>query len=733
MLSCASILLLQLLLRVPCGLAVVSLDQWLVPDHLTSITTRVRITHDPVYFEFLGSEEAAAIADIYSSLIAGSTAEAVHHPNWAETLGSGDLGNVRCDTLDRTYTFYPNGDGRSVNDVTGPVSWCALGSKYDSTDDESRGIDFESGREYLEAIDLDLVPLTMDSSSNKISSNPGQVMYLSDEVYCHPKNWYAMTAMQKAKSPARYSTYWGPSANDLLGGCVGLYPKAGCSISYNPAGILPSSLQQLTSLKTLRLRLLGIATQPLPNWIGGMTALTCLDLSFNAFTGPLPTGLFQLTNLARLHLNDNQLTSSLPVGDKTSLRKVTLVDITPTVAPTPRPTQEDEKTNWHPPTPNIGQTFLPTIEHDPSGERSGLLPSIPLPPFQSQPAQVLQMLFPLDTVELINGDASAEIRGMLRDALCSAFGVSESQILSLTFEPPIYNRGVYASILLNVPDAARKFAYACEKNKILKSCNSKILQDQITIDAFYGIFNSASGLNVRADKPKFVALYDVTPTGAPSNAPAPKFDSSKEAAPATQLTFLPNMTSLATADFSASGIQGGLPGTTPPKLKSITLSSDCNSAFLPESICANSPGLQTIAMDGLRTDNLRSARCEQSYWSDDAGLQAFVLKASSSLGFTGKHPVLGTTSASASQASRPTIPACIFQMTALQSLHLSGNGLYGSLPETVTPTLTDLVISHNFLTGTIPAPFAGAPGPTWTWGTTSFLATLPALPNPRAR
>ena len=56
----------------------------------------------------------------------------------------------------------------------------------------------------------------------------------------------------------------------------------------------------------------GIAKLPIPTWIGGMTGLTALDLSFNSFTGSLPTQLFLLTNLEVIHLNDNFLTGSIP-------------------------------------------------------------------------------------------------------------------------------------------------------------------------------------------------------------------------------------------------------------------------------------------------------------------------------------------------------------------------------------------------------------------------------------
>lgn len=52
-----------------------------------------------------------------------------------------------------------------------------------------------------------------------------------------------------------------------------------------------------------------------------------------------------------------------------------------------------------------------------------------------------------------------------------------------------------------------------------------------------------------------------------------------------------------------------------------------------------------------------------------------------------------------------TLPACLFDMQQLSVLHLSGNGFIGSLPRIVSMSdaLTDLSLSYNFLTGSIPS------------------------------
>lgn len=51
-----------------------------------------------------------------------------------------------------------------------------------------------------------------------------------------------------------------------------------------------------------------------------------------------------------------------------------------------------------------------------------------------------------------------------------------------------------------------------------------------------------------------------------------------------------------------------------------------------------------------------------------------------------------------------TLPACLLQMGNLTTLHLSGNGFTGPLPEVgeqLGKSLSDLSLSHNLLTGSI--------------------------------
>jgi len=116
------------------------------------------------------------------------------------------------------------------------------------------------------------------------------------------------------------------------------------------------------------------------------------------------------------------------------------------------------------------------------------------------------------------------------------------------------------------------------------------------------------------------------------------------------------------------------------------MSNNCYSVKLSDDICKELPNLQTVVLDGLRTDFLKTTECEAPYWSSN-----------NPFGFNGKQSI----SADAS-APLPTIPACLFALTGIKVLHLSLNGFGGTLPNVVSDSLQELVLSHNFLQGTIP-------------------------------
>ncbi|KAL8092980.1 hypothetical protein AgCh_035019 [Apium graveolens] len=77
------------------------------------------------------------------------------------------------------------------------------------------------------------------------------------------------------------------------------------------SGNIPSSIGQLTELRTLVLRKNNL-TSNIPRELGLCTKLAFLDLAINSFTGPLPLSFSNLTRISTLALNDNHLTGNIP-------------------------------------------------------------------------------------------------------------------------------------------------------------------------------------------------------------------------------------------------------------------------------------------------------------------------------------------------------------------------------------------------------------------------------------
>jgi Leucine-rich repeat (LRR) protein len=114
-----------------------------------------------------------------------------------------------------------------------------------------------------------------------------------------------------------------------------------------------------------------------------------------------------------------------------------------------------------------------------------------------------------------------------------------------------------------------------------------------------------------------------------------------------------------------------------PKLNTFSASSNCFRGSIPADVCKLTR-LSVLALDGLST----ASNCRIPIFPGSKILTAFTL----------------------AQTVENGIPQCLFSMECLKTLHLSGNGLTGSFPSSITvaENLTDLILSHNQLTGTIP-------------------------------
>ena len=49
-----------------------------------------------------------------------------------------------------------------------------------------------------------------------------------------------------------------------------------------------------------------------------------------------------------------------------------------------------------------------------------------------------------------------------------------------------------------------------------------------------------------------------------------------------------------------------------------------------------------------------------------------------------------------------SLPGCLWSLPNLRTLHLAGNGFSGTISETISDSLVDISLSHNYIDGSIP-------------------------------
>ncbi len=139
------------------------------------------------------------------------------------------------------------------------------------------------------------------------------------------------------------------------------------------------------------------------------------------------------------------------------------------------------------------------------------------------------------------------------------------------------------------------------------------------------------------------------------------------------------MKQLKLIDLSANVFTGSIPSDLfeHSLLETVSLTENCFTGYVPLTICS-SKTLKTLLLDGLRTGNT----CRKSIW-DPLDL------------FSGYY----------SDGISGSVPACLFGMTQLEILHLSGNGLAGKIDASRLKKgskLFALALSNNRLSGSIP-------------------------------
>lgn len=134
---------------------------------------------------------------------------------------------------------------------------------------------------------------------------------------------------------------------------------------------------------------------------------------------------------------------------------------------------------------------------------------------------------------------------------------------------------------------------------------------------------------------------------------------------------------LQTIQLSSNELTGQIPAAVfqLPILQSFVTINNCFDGTLPDTMCS-ATYLTTLDLDALHS----ASACRTKLF--DTSVSAYIMQ----------------------DAVHGSIPACVFQLPYLQTLHLSSNALIGSLPDdlVVSAALLDLSLSYNKLTGSIP-------------------------------
>jgi hypothetical protein len=148
---------------------------------------------------------------------------------------------------------------------------------------------------------------------------------------------------------------------------------------------------------------------------------------------------------------------------------------------------------------------------------------------------------------------------------------------------------------------------------------------------------------------------------------------------AVEVMRLKEGSSLVVFDVYDNNLYGELPSKLPSNLAVLSLAKNCFTGTLAPSLC-DTENLQHLILDGLSAGEA----CQKPFWP----INPFGLNA-----------VRSTSRMSGS------IPACIYSLPKLKTLHVSGNGLRGSLQAGSagwSVNLIDLSLSYNALTGEVP-------------------------------
>lgn len=459
-------------------------------------------------------------------------------------------------------------------------------------------------------------------------------------------------------------------------------------------GTIPSSITSYTNLIYLDLDS-AYFSGPIPNTIGNLVHLRVLSLFGQFLTGPIPETLYSCTNLQILLLYSNDLNGTLSssMGNLVHLQSLYLTA---------------NHIKGHIPT-TIGNMHSIKMFYLRDNELSGPIP------YQ------IGYLNNVSTIDLSGNQLTGTIPPSLVHLKLAVLDLSSNKLHTtipdfLSSIPTLQwlslsNSGLYSTIptslsklnKLRFLDLRRNaltgtlpqsLSFLDELNFFLISYNqlsgniSSVINHLPNLTYVNISFNhfseSFSNINFATDKlTVFVAgnndLRDAIGTAFRESTLLQALNLANNQLTG-QLTNIPPLLELQTVDLSGNQFTGTIPSNffESERLISFSAVSNCLSGPLPIDTICKSTTLQTIALDGM----FAADACQ------------YKLLPFASNAYQAKLIDIGDL----------TRFKCIFNIPSLQTLHLSGNGILGSIPDDlmIGAELADLTLSYNRLTGAIP-------------------------------
>lgn len=487
-----------------------------------------------------------------------------------------------------------------------------------------------------------------------------------------PSIIFTMSAIQSISISKNYFTGTIPTAIGQL------YNLNMLEITYNQlTGTIPWEIGLCTALVDLAL-LGNKLTGSIPASMGNLTRLQFLDLHYNYLTHSIPSSFSALTNLEGLDVFSNMLSSTIPslIGQWPSIFFLSFG-------------ANDFTGNM--PTEFFQLSQLIWLE----------LGSNPLSP--SPLSTELTRLSKLEHLGIENGHVVGSIPpciGTLRHLMFLSLygnqlsGPLPAELYSLT-------NLVWLSIHSNYLSGEISGQISTLTNLVELDLYNNLLSQQIPSTLSVTQCSNLRSLSISFNKlrgPIPFALFGNSDGVGSSVNSLRNLDLSNNELTSSIPPQIGLLSQLHILSLSSNQLTGVMPSElfqSMPQLQVLSLSLNCfDITSLSTDIC-NASALTTLIFDGLAA----APACRgHSSLGGLSSLSSALLGSAGSSSYT----LYGN-----ELSSLTTIPYCLLTMPHLTSLHLSGNGLFGNLNEyltysSISPNLTDLVLSHNYLSGPIP-------------------------------